>query len=570
MPECSIVIPVHNHASVTRQCLNGLLSRPPLTTDAEIIVVDDASSDETPRLLASYGDRIRVVTHAANAGFALSCNHGAMVAAGSLLVFLNNDTLPEPGWLDALVECMRRHPNAGIVGAKLLFPNGTIQHAGVTFAPPSGVPSHLYYGFSREHPAVNKPRRFQAVTGACLLIRRTLFEELKGFDPIFLNVYEDVDLCLRAGELGYEVHYCPSSTLVHLQSVTRQASVADNDKVKSRRHAGEHLMARWSRRVVLDELRYYEEDGLIGIAGLEYPRTLSLSPMVANPYAKGHEPAVDRLLATRAQQVSELLNKNIELEMRLRRVESRVFESVTRPDGTLPKTWPELRSAAPMLEWRAAVAGLYLEGQGIEVGALHSPLPVNPSVRVRYVDRMSVADLRRQYPELENLPLVEPDILDNGETLGKVAAESQDFVIASHFLEHCQDPIGTVKSMLRVVRPGGVLFLAVPDKRYTFDRKRPVTTLDHLIRDHEEGPAWSRVGHFEEWAALAEDENIRGRSAKELMDFDYSIHFHVWTEAEVLELFAAMRTRFQMPFDVETVVRNGIEVIVVLRKHAPV
>jgi GT2 family glycosyltransferase/SAM-dependent methyltransferase len=569
MPECSIVIPVHNQASVTRQCLNILLARPPRTTDAEIIVVNDASTDDTARLLASYGDSIRVVTHEANAGFATACNHGAMVAGGDLVVFLNNDTLPEPGWLDALVDTARRHPKAGIVGSKLLFPDGTVQHAGVVFAPPSGYPTHLYYGFPGDHPAVNKPRRFQAVTGACLMIRRALFEELRGFDPVFLNVFEDVDLCLRAGELGHEVHYCPASTLVHLQSMTRKPVSASDDPVKGRQHSSDHLLSRWSKRVVQDELGYYVEDGLLGLSGIEYPKTMHLSPLVASPNANGHMETIDRILGTRAKQVSELLSKNIQLQARLKTLESRILSTVPRPDGLLPRTWPELRASASMFEVRHAVAGFYLEGSGIEVGALHSPIRVDPSVNVRYVDRMTVAELRRQYPELEPYPLIEPDIIDNGEHLETIEAGSQDFVIASHFLEHCQDPIGTVKAMLRVVRPGGVLYLAVPDKRYTFDRNRPVTTLEHLIRDHEEGPAWSKVAHFEEWATMAEDVNIRGRSAQELIDFDYSIHFHVWTQAEVLELFSAMRTRFGMPFDVETIVKNGIEVIVILRKHLP-
>lgn len=567
MPECSIVIPVRNHASVTRQCLNALLGRPPRTTDFEIIVVDDASSDDTPRLLAGYGDRIRVVTHAANTGFAISCNHGAMMAAGEHVVFLNNDTIPQDGWLDALVSCTRRHPKVGIVGSKLLFPNGTIQHAGVVFAPPSGLPTHIYYGFPGDHPAVNKPRRFQAVTGACLLVRRDLFERLRGFDPVFLNVYEDVDLCLRAGALGYEVHYSPDSVLYHLQSITRGAPGRAADPIKGTEHSGRHLIARWSTRVVHDELRYYEADGFLGITGNDYPRQLSLSPLVATTNDNGHGPAVDRLLDTRARQVRDLIDRNIQLELRLRELELRVLGAANDGRGPMPATWPGLRSAMPMLALRDAIAGLYLEGTGIEIGALHSPIAVTPPVRVQYVDRMTVAELRRQYPELDAWPLVEPDILDNGERLERIGDGTQDFVIASHFLEHCQDPIGTVKSMLRVVKPGGVLFLAVPDKRYTFDRQRPVTPLDHVIRDHEEGPAWSKVGHFEEWATLAEDGNIRGRTAQELIDFDYSIHFHVWTQAEVLDLFAAMKIRYAMAFDVEAVVKNVIEVIVVLRKH---
>ena len=87
-----------------------------------------------------------------------------------------------------------------------------------------------------------------------------------------------------------------------------------------------------------------------------------------------------------------------------------------------------------------------------------------------------------------DLPLVEPDIIDDGEKLTTLAPQSQDFVIASHFLEHCQDPIGTLKAIFRVIKPGGMLYLALPDKRYTFDRERPVTPLDHLWTDHRTGP----------------------------------------------------------------------------------
>ena len=123
---------MYDHAALTRQCLDALLAEPPRVSH-ELIVVDDGSTDATPGLLAGYGGRVRVVTHAANAGFARSCNDGAAVARGEFLVFLNNDTVPQPGWLDALIRHAERHPRAGAVGSKLLFPDDTVQHAGVVF-----------------------------------------------------------------------------------------------------------------------------------------------------------------------------------------------------------------------------------------------------------------------------------------------------------------------------------------------------------------------------------------------------------------------------------------------------
>src|SRR5262245_32739230 len=165
MPRCSIIVPVHDHAAVTRQCLNVLRARPPKTVTHEIIVVDDGSRDLTADLLASYGDEIRVVTHPTNLGFAAACNDGPAVASGELLVFLNNDTLALVGWLDALARYADSHPGAAVVGSKLIFPDNTIQHAGVVMCQ-DGYGRHIYAGFPAEHPAVNKSRRFQMITGA--------------------------------------------------------------------------------------------------------------------------------------------------------------------------------------------------------------------------------------------------------------------------------------------------------------------------------------------------------------------------------------------------------------------
>src|SRR5258708_3605475 len=126
MTRSSIVIPVRNQAVLTERCLQALGQG-----DFEIIVVDDASTDQTPQLLASLAGRLKVMAHSINEGFATSCNHGAAVASGEFLVFLNNDTIPKPGWLDALVHYAEAHPQVSVVGSKLVYPDNTIQHAGV-------------------------------------------------------------------------------------------------------------------------------------------------------------------------------------------------------------------------------------------------------------------------------------------------------------------------------------------------------------------------------------------------------------------------------------------------------
>ena len=219
---------------------------------------------------------------------------------------------------------------------------------------------------------------------------------------------------------------------------------------------------------------------------------------------------------------------------------------------------------------RKAIARAYLRGAGLEIGALHNPLKVPPQARVRYVDKLGDADLRREYPELRDKPLVHVDIVDDGETLATVADGGQDFVIANHFVEHCENPIGAVGHMLRVLKVGGFLYLAIPDKRYTFDRERPVTTIEHLMRDFHEGPGWSRRGHYEEWARLVDkiaDPAGRERQVETLLARRAAIHFHVWTQAELVDLVAALRRLW--PFDVELMFKRDNEVLFILRKTVP-
>ena len=315
MPRCSIIIPVYNHASLTRQCLNLLLTQPPLGGDVEIIVVDDASTDATPAMLAGYGERIRVVRHTVNSGFSVGCNDGAALAQGEYLVFLNNDTMPQPGWLDAMVRYIVGHPEVGAVGSKLLYPNDTIQHAGVAISQ-DRFPRHIYTGFPADHPVVNQSRRFPIVTAACLLIPRALFAQVGGFDTVFINSYEDVDLCLRLGELGCEVHYCHESVLYHLESVSegRLTNVDRN---------GQIYFSRWGHRVQPDDHLYFIQDGLLTFEYRTiYPLTVRLSPLLGIIEEADRAPLADRLLAQRSRQLLDLLKDYIRLTVRLKAAES--------------------------------------------------------------------------------------------------------------------------------------------------------------------------------------------------------------------------------------------------------
>ena len=325
MPRTSVVIPVHNWASLTRQCLDALFDTPSGTEDVEIVVVDDASSDATPETLAAYGSRIRTVHHPTNTGFGRACNDGAAAATASeYLVFLNNDTIPQPGWLGALIAECEAYPRAAVVGSQLLFPNGTIQHAGVVICQ-DGYPRHVYSGFPAHHPAVNKARRFQAVTAACALFRRPVFDQVHGFDTAFRNGYEDVDLCLRIGALGHEVRYCPQSVLYHLESLSRATRTAEylhNDAL---------YRERWGERARPDDVDFYLEDGLITFTyGDYYPVRIEIEPLLGVS-RESDESGADRLLAARARQVFELLRDNIRLASLLREAEGRTSKPAISP-----------------------------------------------------------------------------------------------------------------------------------------------------------------------------------------------------------------------------------------------
>lgn len=311
--KCTVVMPVHNHAALTGRCLDELLARPEESL-AEIVVVDDGSTDSTPTLLEQRGSAVRVVRHDRNKGYAISCNDGVDAATCEWVVLLNNDTIPQRGWLDTLVRYASARKRVGAVGSKLLFPDGTIQHAGVVFDRDL-TPRHIYLGFPADHRAVAASREFQAVTGACLLIRRELYQELGGFDTAFWNVYEDIDLCLRLRKQGYGVHYCHESVLYHIESVTR-------DPVSDPKNH-ELFVERWEGFVYQDDIRYYAEDGLIEITYPgQFPVIARVSPRLAVLHRERRD-AAERLLAERSRQVYETLKENRRLELELLEVTER-------------------------------------------------------------------------------------------------------------------------------------------------------------------------------------------------------------------------------------------------------
>lgn len=192
---------------------------------------------------------------------------------------------------------------------------------------------------------------------------------------------------------------------------------------------------------------------------------------------------------------------------------------------------------------------------------------VPKGARVVQVDRQPVESFANRVPE--GSTLVKVDVFAMIEDLEPFKDESQDFVIANHVVEHSENPILAIESMLRVLKPGGILFLTLPDKRFTFDVERPRHDFAHVLRDYREGPTVSRTQHYQEAGQFYE-----GLSGALLEDWvsqneanGSDIHFHVWTQADMFEMLSRLQIELGFPFDLEAMSKTGLEAIFVLKKH---
>ncbi len=234
-PRASIVIPVYGQLQMTVDCLRALAARPP-QVPVEIIVVDDGSPDDTAACLPQV-DGLHYHLRARNGGFIAACNDGAALARGEYVVFLNNDTLPQPGWLDALLETFTDHPGTGLAGAKLVYPDGRLQEAGgVVFADGS---AWNYGRFDApDDPRYSYVREADYLSGAAIALPKALFEQLGGFDTRYAPAYyEDTDLAFGVRATGYKVVYQPAAVVVHREGATAGTDTGSGIKAYQVRNA---------------------------------------------------------------------------------------------------------------------------------------------------------------------------------------------------------------------------------------------------------------------------------------------------------------------------------------------
>jgi O-antigen biosynthesis protein len=218
VPRVSVVIPVHGKFSYTLACLRSI-ARHGADAAFEVIVVDDASPDESASTLAQING-LQLLRNSQNLGFIGSCNAGAAMARGTHLLFLNNDTQVTPGWLDRLLDCFHEEPDCGIAGSRLVYPDGRLQEAGgIVFSNGDG------WNYGRFEPPQDPRflyrRDTDYVSGASMMIETSLFKHLGGFDSLYSPAYyEDTDLAFAVRAAGKRVIYQPESLVIHFEGIS--------------------------------------------------------------------------------------------------------------------------------------------------------------------------------------------------------------------------------------------------------------------------------------------------------------------------------------------------------------
>lgn len=248
-PKVSIIILNWNKLEYTKNCIASIEQNTSYP-DYEIILFDNGSTEPgTEEFLSALKHKVIRSPH--NLGFAKGNNKAVDAADGDLLLFLNNDTITHKSWLEEMIKTLHEYPECGIVGSKLLYPDGTIQHIGVVLGR-KGNGYHPYKGCPADIPPAMATHECEAVTGACLLISKDVFGHVGGFDERYLHGSEDADICLKVRRLGLKVLYCPGSVLTHFEQVSFKEK-SSSDRKRSTRRNERLFCKKWA--AAIDDMR---------------------------------------------------------------------------------------------------------------------------------------------------------------------------------------------------------------------------------------------------------------------------------------------------------------------------
>src|SRR4029077_388512 len=256
-PLVSVIVPTRDQVTLLRRCLTSIRQKTDYGS-IEIVIVDNGSTDpETHWFVRDLAQdaSVHIVTDPGEFNFSRLINRGAGVARGEVLALVNNDIeAEEPGWLREMVSHALR-PEVGAVGARLWYPDGTLQHGGVVLGL-HGVASHAFQRFPPQPIApMNRTfalsQNYSAVTAACMLVRKTIFDDLGGFDENLANNFNDVDFCLRLRERGWEIIWTPYANLIHRESASRGRDSGSEESVQLSREAT-YMQGRWSEQLWRD------------------------------------------------------------------------------------------------------------------------------------------------------------------------------------------------------------------------------------------------------------------------------------------------------------------------------
>lgn len=434
MPLVSLIIPTRNGYELIRQCIDSILEK---TTypNYEIIIVDNGSDDSAT--IQYFDDlkghaRVRVILDDGPFNYSALNNGAVKLARGEVVGLLNNDLeVISPEWLTEMVS-LALQPDVGAVGARLWYPNNTLQHGGVILGL-GGVAGHSHKHLPKGLPGyagrANLIQSYSAVTGACLLIRREVFEEVNGLNETDLPVaFNDVDFCLRVKEAGYRNIWTPYAELYHHESATRGSENTPEKKARFNSEV-EYMFKSWGNK-------FFNDPAYNPNLSLEY-----------DDFSFAWPPRIE-LFESKPQEPIRILN----------RIEKALFM-------------------------------INKEGLGLEIGPSHNPVaPKKEGFNVHILDHATADQLREKYKGHENYGvkienIEEVDFVWHGETFQELIGNTYcyDWIIASHVIEHVPDFISFLQQCHALLKPEGILSLVIPDKRYCFDYFSSISSTGNVL-----------------------------------------------------------------------------------------